>query len=308
MYKKLVVIFMVLIAFSVNATETITLGTVLPPSSGVFADQLKLINEANRIQKKYEFRVESHPGAQGLVGLSWMNSSPQNRISAIIPSFVELKLTNKINIDDYEPLFLYGEVCWAIISNVGDESIGIDSLSEYKGKELVVGPSGLGNSMHLTGIMLSEKYGFILRTVVFKSGYDALLEMTANNSVNLVLETVKNYEIMKTRNPRLKILGMNCPVRVKDYPNIKTIKEQGINVPPLYTAMVASSKMPVETRKDIESIFEQSVKNLGEDEAMKSSMISPTLRNQSSITRLKEVNEMFEKLQIKYRKQIETNQ
>lgn len=297
-----------LLTLNSHAIEIITLGAVLPPSSGVFADQVRLVNEANKIQKKYEFRIEAHPGAQGLVGLNWMNTSPQTRISAIIPSFVELKLSNKINSDDYDPIFLLGEICWAIISNVGDETVGIDSLSSYKGKELVVGPSNFGNSMHLTGIMLSEKYGFNLRTVVFKSGYDALLEMTANNSVNLVLETVKNYEIMKTRNQRLQVLAMSCPVRVKSYPNIKTLKEQGINVPSLYTAMVASTKMPVETRKDIESIFEQVVRNLGEEEALKSSMISPTLRNQNSVTRLKEVNDMFEKLQTKYRKQIEISQ
>ena len=65
--------------------------------------------------------------------------------------------------------------------------------------------------------------------------------------------------------------------------------------------------MPPEVRKEIESIFEQSVKNLGEDVVLKESIISPTLMNQSSTAKFKELNDIFYKLQVKYKKQIENN-
>jgi tripartite-type tricarboxylate transporter receptor subunit TctC len=214
---------------------------------------------------------------------------------------------NKIDPHDYEPVFMYGETCWALIANVGDQSIGIDSLAAFKGKELIVGTPAIGNAMHLTGIMIADKYQFKVKPVLFKSQYDALIEMTANDTVNLVLNEVHNFETMKQRNPKLQMLGMSCPTRFKGAPNIKTLKEQGINSPRIYTASLASSKMPVETRKEIEKIFEQAVVSIGEDALAKDTIVSPTLMGQSSTAKFKEVNEYLMKLQTKYKKEINDN-
>jgi tripartite-type tricarboxylate transporter receptor subunit TctC len=206
--KSLVTMLLAWLSFNSTA-ETITLVLTAAPSHPTSPPMLKLLDEANKLQKDFTFIPEFKPGAEGTIGLKYMLEDPQRRLATIAPAFVEAAASGTINENDYVPVFSQGDSCWAVITNVGNQQQGLDSIKGVK--EIVVGGVGFGNAAHITGIMIGERYNIPVRYIVFKSNFDALVNMAANNGVNMVLERVANYTSFKPRNENLQMLAMSCP-------------------------------------------------------------------------------------------------
>lgn len=246
--------------------ETITLVTPVAPSHSNTAISLKLIEKANFLQSKYNFAIEYKPGANGIVGIKYMDMSPSNRIAGVNPAFATNINKGLIKESNYVPITANGDVCWALISNIGNTSNGVASLSSLKGKEVIVGGNGIGNAAHITALMLGEKYGFRVKYIVFKSNFDAIVNMAGNNGVNMALESINTYHQFKEKQPNLQMLGLNCPIRNKSTPKLKTLQEQGVRAPTIFNMVMANKAMPIEKRKEISAILDQAVMAIGATE------------------------------------------
>ncbi len=255
------------------AAETISIQFGASASQPNTAPYLKTIEIANKLQNKYEFVLEFKPGANGVLALKAMDQSPQNRLATVAPAFVENAKSGFINENDYVPVVTQGDACWAIITNIGETAKGIASLNGQK--EITVGGTGFGNAAHITAIKVAEKYGIKVRYIVYKSNYDALVNMAGGQPINFLLERPANYRIFKEKNPNLQILGINCNKRSPLYPDVKTVKEQGFETPTIFFATVANVKMPAEKRKEITVILEQAQDKLGAQYFMETADMSP---------------------------------
>lgn len=259
--------------------ETITL--VLPGSAAnsMTPLTLKMIDKANEQQNKYTFIAEFKPGGNGTVGMKYMDISPMNRVVGVAPAFVENARSGVINENDYIPIHAAGDVCWAVITNVGDTRRGIESLSSLKGKEILVGGTGYGNAAHITSLLLAEKYGFKVKYVVFKSNLEAVINMVGDNGINMALESVRTFEQMKAKQPKLQMLGFNCPSRTDQAPELRTLREQGISAPTIWNLTMANRAMPEEKRKEIGLILETATKAIGPKEFFETAgLVSPLFR------------------------------
>ena len=259
--KKIIALAMTIFAATTFAKETITLYVGNAPNQPNVSAYIKTIEIANRIQDRYDFMLEFRAGANGSIALKAMDQSPQNKLATVAPAFVENAKQGLINESDYVPVSSQGEACWAVITNIGDTQKGIESLRGQR--EIVVGGTGFGNAAHLTAIILGEKYGFNVRYIVFKSNFDALVNMTGSNDINFVLERVQNFKNFREKNPRLQILGINCSRRNIEMPAIRTLKEQGVETPTIFFAILANNKMPESKRKEISVILESAQKQVG---------------------------------------------
>lgn len=304
--KKLIAIFLVALSATVAAKETITVQLGMSASQPNTATYIRTFEEANKMQNKYEFISEIKPGANGALALRTMDASPLNRLSTIAPAFVENSKSGLINEADYVPVSSQGDACWAIITNVGDTKQGVKSLAGQK--EIIVGGTGFGNASHLTAIILSEKYGFKVRYVVYKSNFDGLIGMVGDNGPNFVIERVQNYKTFVEKNPKLQILGVNCPKRSPLMPQVKTLREQGFETPTIFFFIVANVKMPAEKRKELSEILEAAQKKVGQDYLMESADLFAPQFNNPPVT----VDEFFVKrtsymhyLTNKYKNQID---
>jgi len=256
-----------------QAAETIAIQFGASPSQPNTAPYLKTIELANKMQNKYDFVLEFKPGANGVLALKSMDTNPQNKLATVAPAFVENAKSGMINESDYVPVVTQGDACWAIITNIGETAKGIASLAGQK--EITVGGTGFGNAAHITSLMIAEKYGFKVRYIVYKSNFDALVNMAGGQPINFLLERPSNFKIFKEKNPNLQILGINCDKRSPLYPNVKTTKEQGFSTPTIFFATVANVKMPAEKRKEIAAILEQAQERLGAQYFMESADMSP---------------------------------
>lgn len=244
---------------------------------------LKILDRANDQQTRYQFTPEFKPGANGSLGLKHMDASPQNRVAIATPAFVENVRSGLVNESDYVPIHALGDICMAVITNIGDGAQGTASLASLRGTEISVGGVGFGNVTHITSLLLGEKYGIRVKYVVFKSNLDAVVNMVGNNGINMALEPISTYHQFRERQPRLQMLGYNCAVRNEQAPELKTLREQGIDAPTIFNVTMANRAMPEEKRREIGRILDDATRSIGAREfAERAGIFPPVFRNISA--------------------------
>jgi tripartite-type tricarboxylate transporter receptor subunit TctC len=283
-----ILLSIVLLSLSIFSTrlyskEIISVVIGASPSQSSVSLQLKIFETANQIQNQYWFRAVFKPGAQGVIAVRYMDQSPHDRIASIAPSFVENSRAGLINEHDYRVVNALGDSCWALITNVGDSGRGISSLADIRGQEILVGGTGFGNAAHLTSLILAERYGFKIRYVVYRSNYDALIQMVADNSINFVLERVSSYQQLRDKNVRLQILGINCMERNQSMPEVATLREQGVDTPMIFFSQIANKSMDETRRKEIGEILDRAQALIGKKEMIRlADILAPQFQNIST--------------------------
>lgn len=297
--KKILVAVLSAFSLSAFAVETITIASPYTPSHSGTNALRAVVDEANKQQAKYNFIIDFKPGAQQLLSVQYMDQQPQDRLSVIAPAFVENTETGKLDASTYVPVYALGDACWAVITN----------LPSLKGQQSInVGGVGFGNATHLTSLLLADKYNFKVRYVPFKSNFDALVLMAGDNSINLVIDRVQSYEQFKDKNPRMNIVAASCPHRIPSIPNVKTLKEQGVNAPYIWNIVIANKAMPAEKQKELGNILDTATLSIGKDKIQELSDMSPPVFSRVPVSTYYEQSvSSVSKLLKKYANNIEDN-
>lgn len=298
--KKLLTVLTLFCASLAHAQEIITVYTPYSASHGGNAAFQRVLDKANESQSQYRFQFELKPGAQGLIALNSAAEHPANRLAIINAAFVELVEKQQVAEAEWAPVHAIGEACWAVIALGGNESQGIPSLKSLD--EITVGTVGVGNVTHLTALAIGEKVNVPVRLVLFKSNYDALVNLVGNHGVNFAIERYAVIDQFKEKNPNIKVVGMSCPKRYAAR-HVATLKEQGVNLPGVINIVMAHTQMPSKKKTDLGIILDQATKDVGLDEIQQlSDMRSPIFDKvsteqfyQSRISALKSLRKRFAK-------------
>lgn len=281
-------------SFSASATEIIRIYSPYSPAHSGTPALRRIIDEANSSQNIYKFILEFKPGGNQVIAVKSME--PETSLAIIAPAYVDNVATGKLQEKDYVPVHALGDACWAVITN-----------KPLKGaQEFVVGGVGHGNAAHLTSLSLGEKYKFQVRYVVFKSNYDALVNMAANNGVELAIDKYEGYEALKTKNPKLQMVAASCPTRLPQAPNIPTLTELGVASPYVFNIAVAHKDMPKARRQVIANILDSATQRIGEKEIYQLSAMKPPIFSGISTEQFYEKSiALIRNLQLKYQKSLQ---
>jgi tripartite-type tricarboxylate transporter receptor subunit TctC len=258
--KKILLVTLALISLQILAKETIIVLNPQGPSHSGTPQLMAVVDEANKLQNKYQFVIEFKPGGFESIALKDLAESPQTKISTMTNAAIEGFDRGLVNESDLVPVFSQGDSCWAVIG-VTKINNGLDSFKSVK--ELTVGGPAIGGATHLAALEIGRQYNIPVRYIVYKSNYDAFINMASDSSINFIFERVKNYESFKDKNKNMHILAISCPVRHPQVSNIKTLREYGINTPFIWQQIVANKNMNEDRRKDIESIFSSATNKIG---------------------------------------------
>jgi tripartite-type tricarboxylate transporter receptor subunit TctC len=258
--KKILLVFLSCFLSVACCQEVINIYTPYSAGHGGNAAFQRVLDRANEIQTQYRFQFELKPGAQGLIALKTVSEQSTNRLAIINAAFVELMENNSIRETDWEPIHAIGEACWAVLALGGNESQGISSIQNLQ--EITVGTVGVGNVTHLTALAVGEKYSVPVRLVLFKSNYDALVNLVGDHGVNFAIERYAVVDQFRQKNHKISVLGMSCPIRYDNH-KIATLKEQGINIPGVINIVMANKGMSAQRRNQIGAILDQSTKDVG---------------------------------------------
>jgi tripartite-type tricarboxylate transporter receptor subunit TctC len=270
--KKLLLVLLLVASNMATATETIRIQTPYTASHSGTPIMLKILETANQLQKNYVFVLEFKPGGNQTIAVKQMDQDPGNNLSIIAASFVENVENGQLNARNYVPIWSLGDACWAVLSTASAKST-VSGLEQSK--ELTVGTVGFGNATHLTALQIGKRYNIPVRLIPFKSNYEAVVNMAGNNGVNFGIDTPRAFETFQSRNPRLRILAVSCNKRLPEYPEIKTLREQGILAPSVINIVMANTAMPESRRQHLAYILEQATAQIGEAEIRRASGFSP---------------------------------
>jgi hypothetical protein len=294
---KFIIIFAFLLTFpfTSQAAEIIKIYSPYSPAHSATPALRKIIDEANQSQEKFRFLLEFKPGGNQIIALKTIEKDSSS-LAIIAPAFVENVDSGKIIESDYRPVYALGDACWAVITNKPFQ----DS------NEFVVGGVGYGNAAHLTSLALGEKYKFSVRYIIFKSNYDALVNMAGNNGIEFVIDRFEGYSNLKDQNEKLKVVAASCPNRLPQAPEIPTLSEMGIKAPYIFNIIVAYKDMPEAKRQEIGKILDSATLKIGQNEIFKiSSLRPPIFDNVSAEAFYQRSILLIRSLQSKYRMQIE---
>jgi tripartite-type tricarboxylate transporter receptor subunit TctC len=264
---------------SAVAKETITILSFTGASGTLMPYLYDIVAKANYIQDKYTFVAVPKPGASGLIAVQTMDQSPSNTLVLAGTGFTEYVNSGQLNNNRYQPLSAMGNTCWLLISNRGDEKIGVSSLRGEK--SLTVGSVGYGSAAHLTALMAGQKFGIDIRNITFKSTVEAGALMVGDESINLIVDSPQSYKNYKVMNPKVQALGVTCLSENPNFPGIQTLKSQGLDVPHIWSTITASKAMPEEKRRELAKILDNSLRAIGQKEIFeKYSYSVPVLNNE----------------------------
>lgn len=273
--KSLLLSLLWSLSWPVLSAQTIVINSPYSAGHGGHASMMRVLDEANRLQKKYNFIQENRPGAQGAVALKHIHDRGQDHLAIIHAAFVD-NIENKIiNETDYVPVHAVGDACWAI--GILSQDKNLSKIADIKGvKELVVGTVGMGNVSHLTGIAIAKQQKIPQRVILFKSNYDAVINLVGDHGVNFVVERPLILRDFQARAPGLSLVGMSCPERHPLIPTVPTLAEQGFVLPSVFNIVMAHSSMTIERRREIAQILDQATLSVGKDEIRRlSDFVSP---------------------------------
>jgi tripartite-type tricarboxylate transporter receptor subunit TctC len=290
----------------VQAQEIIRIQTPYTASHSGTPAMLRIIETANNMQKDYTFVLEFRPGGNQVIAVKQMDQDPQRNLAIIAASFVENTEQKILSAADYVPVWSLGDACWMVMSTVARSS-SIFGLRDSK--ELTVGTVGFGNATHLTALQIGKKYNLKVRLVPFKSNYDAVVNMIGDNGVTFGIDTPASFENLRSRNPRLKNLAVSCPKRLLDYPDVPTLREQGIVAPSVINIVVANQIMSADRRQQLGKILEQATNMIGEPEIVKSSgFVPPQFDQITAQQHFTKSMELISKLRRQFEKEIMQSQ
>lgn len=294
--KKIIAIISFWLFTNTYAQEVVRIYSPYSPGHSATPALYRIVEEANNYQNNYKFVIEFKPGGNQIIAVNALDDSS---MAIIAPAYIENLNSGKIQENNYVPVYALGDACWAVVTN--------KPLTEQK--EFVVGGVGFGNAAHLTALALGEKFKFDTRYIIFKSNNDALVNMVGNNGVELVIDKYEAYQSLKSKNPKMEMVAASCPARLPQEPNIKTLKEIGIDAPFIFNIIVSLKTMPENKRKEIGSILHKVTDRIGQEEIFKlSAMRPPQFDSVSTEEFYKKSIDQVRRLQSKYRQQIENSQ
>ena len=298
--KKILAGFVFLFFGFAQAQETIIVINAQGPTQSMTPQILALVDEANKVQSKYKFITEFKPGGFESIGVREALEHSKNRVVTITNSVVEAESRGLVDLTKLEPVFSHGSACWAVITNFSEKNIP---------KEITIGGPAIGGAAHLIGLEIGKKYNIPVRYIVYRSNADALIQMVSDdNSVNMVVDRVTNYKQFVGKNPKLQVLGLSCPERHPDLPQIKTLTEQKIVSPYIFHFTMASKEMPKETQEDIAAIFQKATLSLGKARLFElGDFISPVFFKQDVKTHYNASINLLKLFREKYQVEIKAN-
>jgi tripartite-type tricarboxylate transporter receptor subunit TctC len=289
------------VSFMATAQELIKIQTPYTSTHSGTPAMIKIIEEANSIQRNYTFLLEFRPGANQTLAVREMDNHPNSQLAIIAASYVENVDSGAFQEGNYVPVYSLGDACWVVITNTGGNTV--KSLSGAK--ELVVGTVGFGNATHLTALQIAKKHNLKVMLVPFKSNFDAVVNMAGNQGVTFGIDRVQAYESLKIKNTKLSAVASSCSKRIPQLPNLKTLAEQGIEAPSVFNIVVANKNMPQEKRDQLGKILDRATKNIGESAIQEISGFVPAVYiGMTAQEHFNSRTKLVKKLRDQYRKEI----
>ena len=271
--KKLLATIAMALSFTVMAQENVTIYYAFSPADSIANYGRTLVQEANRIQTKYNFMFDTKPGAGNAIAANFVKSNPNTILFTssafwIRPQFYP---NESYSVDDFREFMPF------CTGPVAISSVKYKSWADVpKDKPLNIGVSGLGVTTHLISLQIVDKYPNA-QPVPFKSTAEAFLGLVSGNlDFSLGFMTDADTWAKDTSKVQTHVLGITGPKVVGGY---KPLAGMGFN--PIVKSLDIPHHMVVPTTtsdakfKEWRAILTRAVQAKSVQDSYKSDMCEP---------------------------------
>lgn len=206
----------------------------LTPGAGV-DNSARLLAEQLRESLGQTFIVENRPGANGIIGTTFVAKAPADGYTLLFVAnaHVIVPLTaSKLPYDadkDFAPVATFAYTPYMLVVN---PSIGVNTVQQFiafakaRPNNMNFGSSGVGAGSHMAGEVFAAMTGLHLQHIPYKGGGEVMTALMGNqiqaswNTVNAAAPHVKSG--------RLKSLAVSGEARATALPDVPTFGEAGM--------------------------------------------------------------------------------
>jgi tripartite-type tricarboxylate transporter receptor subunit TctC len=214
--KKLLAILLSSFAITAFAAETITIEYSWSPADVAANFHRVIAEQANKSQNKYNFVLDTKPGAGGAIAAQHVLNNPDNTILASSSAFFIRPIFFP---ESYDPA-KFKEILPVCNAPLMISSKKFKSFAEVPTNQpLSIAVSGLGITTHLVAVQITKKYPNI-KVVPFKSTTDSVASVV-QGSVDFAVSfggDVSQYT--KSDKVQLHVLGVTGRQRVLGAPTL----------------------------------------------------------------------------------------
>lgn len=172
--------------------------------------------------------VKNRTGAGGTIAATELSRSKADGytvmwytsgVSTTQPMIRKVKYSN----DDFVPVI--GTTSEPLILAVSKDS-PIKSVADLKGKSLNVGSPGAGSIPNIAMVALSQKVGFDMANIIYKSTTEANVAMVGGH----IDVTITQPSIEVSLGDKMRLLAVFTPKRLPEYPSVPTVIETGYDL------------------------------------------------------------------------------
>lgn len=218
MKRALLGLFFSVLAFSAQAKETVTFIYSWTAADGPANYSRTIIDEANRLQNKYNFIFDTRPGAGGSLAANHVRNNPNTILATASAFFVR---PNFFPNESYD-LSAFKELYLQCVAPMAITATKYKTWSEVpRDRPLTIGVSGLGTTTHLFASQIQKKYPN-LTVVPFKSTSESLLSVASGNTDLHVafLGEVETWGSDNSRYKKLHVLGISGAEPIRGFPTL----------------------------------------------------------------------------------------
>jgi tripartite-type tricarboxylate transporter receptor subunit TctC len=269
---------------------------VVPFGAGGALDLIaRVLADGLRTELNQTVIVDNKPGASGLLAMRLAAAAPADGYTLILSSesnHILLPLLDaKVNLDvfkEFAPISLSGEFQHVLIVKKDMPAANVNELVDYLKKnpgKLSFGSSGVGTMAHIAGEFLSKETQAGMVHVPYRGSPAAMNDLLAGNlDVNIQSMPALRSHI---ENPRLRILAVLSPQRLKELPSIPTMAEAGFPdfVLSSWMGMFGPAALPADIKEKLSAAFVKIGKNPELQARIRAQGIEPVGSDATTFTR-----------------------
>ncbi len=227
---------------------------IVPQSAGSGGDVVaRLLGEKLSRDLGQSIVVDNRPGANGIVAMTTVAKASSDGYTLLLTGVSQISFNPHL----YASLPYNPQKDYTFISPVVDtpfvlvasKASGITSMpgliekARQKPGGLTFSSAGVGNSTHLAMEVVADKLGLKMTHVAYKGSGPALTGVVAGEVDTMA--SVLGAALPQVTGGTVVPLAIMGPQRVKELPNVPTLKEAGIDVPvlPSWYALVGPAGM-----------------------------------------------------------------
>ena len=207
-----------LVTITSLAKENVTIVYSWTSADGPANYSRAIIEEANRLQNKYNFIFDTKPGAGGSLAVNYVKHTPNTILATASAFFVR---PNFFPNESYD-LATYREILLQCTAPMAITAMKYKTWADVsKDRPLTIGVSGLGTTTHLFATQIQAKYPQ-LTVVPFKSTSESLLSVASGNTDLHVafLGEVETWGADNSKYGKLLVLGISGHSSVRGFPTL----------------------------------------------------------------------------------------